>query len=663
MVNPNSSAIAQTISSLIQETDDKFKLKKETDNSRLTVELQKAIEMTDSVIKTIDDGLNEQSRPIFHDNEFDGAINKIKNKFNALAAKNEPVLDQINVLKQENETLGLSIQDKLAQFVQEPDLSALKTKVNVDDWIKTINSKLDEAISTSEENKKIDSRFEDIKGKLTELSSILESDGKVETLIQDLKTNWETFLTPPEVTGFLQKINTLVTERLSIAQVSELNQRINNLISGTKTKIAGFTPELDREVQSELGKLIKLAGKAQILLEERFDSNQKSNNNAQKIKSFSMILPKKESNFKKESYSSRIVQVKAIVDYLEIAIDALTGKPNIVLAQKLRYASKERLREIEGSHFFKNLKSDFFHAVKTPTKVLSGVVLALPISWFLINVSISLPGFNIGNITLFKVEFSPIKDILKALPILDVSSPVASNGNSTLFGKLKTIGGDNNNDASLNFVIALLMTGTLGGAVSVLSRIKEYDDPKTQKYEDDFLPFLIGLSKPILGGSFAFFIFLLLNSGVSPVEIPGKSEADSKYFYGLLAVAFIAGFSERFVPDLISQTEKKLVTPASPEEGQGIPPTTLTLDPPTAELAYGGTKKFTLNPALLSDDYEVTLAPDPKGKVEKKTASTFDYVAPTKEEAAAVKEVTITVTTKETPARTATAIITLSDAA
>ncbi len=85
------------------------------------------------------------------------------------------------------------------------------------------------------------------------------------------------------------------------------------------------------------------------------------------------------------------------------------------------------------------------------------------------------------------------------------------------------------------------------------------------------------------------------------------------------------------------------------------------MNPPTATLAYGGTKKFTLNPTLLSDDYEVTLTPDPKGKIGSKTASAFDYVAPTKDEAATVKQVTITVATKETPARIATAIITLSD--
>lgn len=39
-----------------------------------------------------------------------------------------------------------------------------------------------------------------------------------------------------------------------------------------------------------------------------------------------------------------IFQVKAIVDYVEIAIDSLAGSPNLILSQKLRYASKERLK-------------------------------------------------------------------------------------------------------------------------------------------------------------------------------------------------------------------------------------------------------------------------------------------------------------------------------
>ena len=61
------------------------------------------------------------------------------------------------------------------------------------------------------------------------------------------------------------------------------------------------------------------------------------------------------------------------------------------------------------------------------------------------------------------------------------------------------------------------------------------------------------------------------------------------------------------------------------------------------------------------NDYEVALEPEKMGKYAIKTSSKFDYVAPTKEEAEGCKEVTITVTTKETLARTAKATITFSD--
>ena len=75
------------------------------------------------------------------------------------------------------------------------------------------------------------------------------------------------------------------------------------------------------------------------------------------------------------------------------------------------------------------------------------------------------------------------------------------------------------------------MTGTLGGAVSLLTRLQDFDNPKNQKYDDDLLPFIIGLTKPILGGSFAFFILLILNSNISPLEIRGGTE-DKKLCVG-----------------------------------------------------------------------------------------------------------------------------------
>ncbi|MFM6873838.1 MAG: hypothetical protein ACKPKR_02720, partial [Microcystis panniformis] len=125
----------------------------------------------------------------------------------------------------------------------------------------------------------------------------------------------------------------------------------------------------------------------------------------------------------------------------------------------------------------------------------------------------------------------PVKDLLMSLP------PINTEGKSNQNTEDK--------DGNFRLLILILMTGTLGGAVSLLTRLQDFDDPKNQKYDDDLLPLIIGLTKPILGGSFAFFILLILNSNISPLEIRGGTEDNRNgiYLYGLLTMAFVAGFS------------------------------------------------------------------------------------------------------------------------
>ena len=86
-----------------------------------------------------------------------------------------------------------------------------------------------------------------------------------------------------------------------------------------------------------------------------------------------------------------IMQVKSVVDAGEMAIKSLTGQPNIILAQKLRYAATTGLREIQKGSWFSglaNFRDNLFHSFKIPTKVLIGLVLALPLNWGIMN---SLP--------------------------------------------------------------------------------------------------------------------------------------------------------------------------------------------------------------------------------------------------------------------------------
>jgi hypothetical protein len=565
------------VDKLIQEVEDRFNKIKLEKASTLQDELLKINPETDSLKTKVYTKLDELAQAANTDiqafkKELDDLFAEITNTLGDLTAGNKPVVKaEIETLKQKTKDLVAKIIGKLDELAAGQDLSELKLEIN--SWAEKINTFLDGLLSTSEENQKID------------------------LLIADAKTNLVQPASSPE-----------------LDEASTLNKRINDLIEKTQTKVAELLPELDKEVQGELGKLIKVLGTAQIELE-------------------------------KDSNSHRVIQVKTIVDDVGIAIDSLTGKPNLVLAQKLRYASKSRLRKMQGGvlRTGADWRDDIFHAIKTPTKVLLGVVLAVPLSWLIID-CVTLP---------------PVKDLLRSLPTLEAStSPIAVTPSPSPTSELKPI-----DEETLNFVILLLMTGTLGGVVSILTRIQEFDNPKTQKYEDDFLPFLIGLIKPILGGSFAFFIFLLLNSGVSPIEIKGKGTSTSTYFYGFLALAFISGFSERFVPDLISQVEKTSAPSKPPEQGQGLQPTKLKIDPPTAALEYKGTQDFTLNPPL-SDGYDIVLTSDKegdKGKTEKNDPG-FVYTAPTKDEAKDITKVTITVTSNTEPKQSATATVTLTTA-
>ncbi|MFM6404406.1 MAG: hypothetical protein ACKPGT_07025, partial [Microcystis sp.] len=157
-----------------------------------------------------------------------------------------------------------------------------------------------------------------------------------------------------EASVLFKSLDDLINEIQARDEVIKLNQRIDILLEKTKEQVAGFPQELDREVQAELAKLIKILGIAQVEL---------------------MNISK----------PCDIMQVKSVVDAGEIAIKSLTGQPNIILAQKLRYAATTGLRKIQkGSSSVANFRDNLFHSIKIPTKVLIGLVLAVPLNLWII---------------------------------------------------------------------------------------------------------------------------------------------------------------------------------------------------------------------------------------------------------------------------------------
>jgi hypothetical protein len=545
----------------------------------------------------------------------------------------------LDTFSQETDSLVATITILFDANANVPNLPKLKEKLTA--WQSKVKDTLVKFSATVELQKKNESLIAELKNNLDKYSSIPEVDEPFEELVKEFKDN---FAQLQEASVLFQTLDDLINEIKARDEVIKLNKRIDILLGKTKEQVAGFPPELDREVQGELAKLIKILGIAQVEL---------------------MNISK----------PCDIMQVKSVVDAGEIAIKSLTGQPNIVLAQRLRYAATTGLREIQKGSWFSglaNFRDNLFHSFKIPTKVLIGLVFALPVNWFIMN-------------------FSPVKELLSLPPIIKSSNQNTQgegNQNTPGEGNQNTQGEGNQNaqgessqntqgegnqnaqgessqntqgknssnteDRVITIIRLMWITGTLGGGVSLLTRLQDFDNPKNQKYDDDLLPLLIGLTKPILGGSFAFFILLILNSNIFPIDIRRSTEdkGNDTYLYGLLAMAFVAGFSERLIPDLISQVEKKVIVEAS-STGQGLPPAIL-IAPPRQNLALNGIQEFSINPV---GNYTITISPPESGKIDKNTTDAkFTYTAPPQGNAG--DKITITATSDS--GQTAKATVTLT---
>ena len=555
----------------------------------------------------------------------------------------------LDTLSQETDSLVATITSLFDTNANVPNLPKLKEKLTA--WQSKVKDTLVKFSATVELQQKNESLIAKLEDNLDKYSSIPEVDEPFEKLIKEFKDN---FAQLQEASVLFKNLDDLINEIKARDEGIKLNQRIDILLEKTKEQVAGFPPELDREVQGELAKLIKILGIAQVEL---------------------MNISK----------PCDIMQVKVVVDAGEIAIKSLTDQPNIRLAQKLRYAAKTGLRKIQnGSRFiFANFRDNLFHSFRIPTKVLIGLALAFPVNWFImkfspVNELLSLPpvikksssqstqgegsqntqGEGSQN-TQGEGSSNPKDGVITIPPVIKSSSQnTQGEGSQNTQGKnsqnTQRKNSSNREDGVITIIRLMWITGTLGGGVSLLARLQDFDNPKNQKYDDDFLPFAIGLTKPILGGSFAFFILLILNSNIFPIEIrpSTKGTGDDTYLYGLLAMAFVAGFSERLVPDLISQVEKKVTVEAS-STGQGLPRAIL-IDPPSASLALNGEKEFTINPV---GKYTITISPPESGKIDKNTTDAkFTYTAPAQGKAG--DKITITATSDS--GQTAKATVTLT---
>jgi len=97
--------------------------------------------------------------------------------------------------------------------------------------------------------------------------------------------------------------------------------------------------------------------------------------------------------------------------------------------------------------------------------------------------------------------------------------------------------------------------GALGAGVSILQRLEKAE----QINSNPVTLFCTGLTKPIVGAASALFMYVLVTSKIVPVDL---SRYNATAFFA--SVAFLAGFSERLLPDLAKRAES--VFPGAPSQ-------------------------------------------------------------------------------------------------
>ncbi|MEW6497142.1 MAG: hypothetical protein AB1589_32265 [Cyanobacteriota bacterium] len=306
---------------------------------------------------------------------------------------------------------------------------------------------------------------------------------------------------------------------------SDIPRRADYLIGIIKAKVENLSNDglsLDKSVQEELANLINLLQS----IEKRFIYN--------KIKGL-------------KECDARQQQLEAKLDYIQVALESLLQKqPSVCLSKKIRqniqYSIHESDNSIRGS--WKNLCLNIIHLGSTPTKLIAGLVLALPLY--------------------MGIAFSSIS----ALAYLSnfVESTLTNNSTSSSNERTKkTIAMSPDYFSTLVLLALVGSAGALGSVISILTRIEEYQN---KEYEDSILPMVIGACKPLIGASFGILLFTLSCSTMSPLQISENANTENTRGFTFFSLAFIVGFSERFAKDIISRAESTVSKTSYPEESQ-----------------------------------------------------------------------------------------------
>jgi hypothetical protein len=100
------------------------------------------------------------------------------------------------------------------------------------------------------------------------------------------------------------------------------------------------------------------------------------------------------------------------------------------------------------------------------------------------------------------------------------------------------------------YVFGALAAGAIGAVVSVLQRISANDFALEFDVGRRYVLFVGGL-RPALGAVFGLAVYFAFTSGLVSLRLPDSPDS-TKRFYAILALAFVAGFNERWAQDTLA---------------------------------------------------------------------------------------------------------------
>jgi hypothetical protein len=106
-------------------------------------------------------------------------------------------------------------------------------------------------------------------------------------------------------------------------------------------------------------------------------------------------------------------------------------------------------------------------------------------------------------------------------------------------------------------LVVTVLGGGVGALISVMTRITS-GNLTLDRHAGRGVLTLAGAFRPLIGGVLGLVLYVIIQAGLVPVAIP----AGPKDMYLFSAIAFLAGFSERFAQDMLTKTSGGLAPPA-----------------------------------------------------------------------------------------------------